>query len=48
MENVFEYLKLQFIHQLDMVFMVENPSEKPVFKRTKSQDVINKIMATLI
>lgn len=44
MENVFEYLKKQFIHQLDTIFMVENPSQKPIFKKTKSKDAINKII----
>ena len=44
MENVFEYLKLQFIYQLDKVFMVENPLEKPVFKKINSQEFINKII----
>jgi AAA+ superfamily predicted ATPase len=36
MENLFNYLKCQFIYQLDKVFMVENPTEKPLFERTKN------------
>ena len=44
MKTIFEYLKKQFIHQLDTIFMVENPSQKPVFKKAKSQDAINKII----
>jgi AAA+ superfamily predicted ATPase len=44
MENIFEYLKLQLIYQLDKVFLIETPSEKPVFQKTNSQDTINKII----
>jgi AAA+ superfamily predicted ATPase len=44
MENIFNYLKNQFIYQLDKVFLVENPSEKPVFERINSQSYIDKII----
>ncbi len=42
MENVFNYLKKQFIYQLDAIFMVEKPSEKPVFERINCDEPINK------
>jgi AAA+ superfamily predicted ATPase len=44
MQNLFNYLKNQFIHQLDTIFMVENPSEKPIFERTNGDGFINKII----
>lgn len=44
MQNLFDFLKDQFIHQLDTIFMVENPSKKPVFIKTKSKDSIDKII----
>jgi AAA+ superfamily predicted ATPase len=44
MENVFNYLKEQFIYQLDKVFLIENPSQKPVFKKTKTQGYINQLI----
>jgi len=44
METILQFLKTQFIYQLDKIFMVENPSKKPVFKKTKSKDSVNKLI----
>lgn len=44
MENVFNYLKKQFIYQLDKVFLVENPSPKPEFEKSNANGYINKII----
>jgi hypothetical protein len=43
MENVFNYLKEQLEYQLDMVFLIENQSLKPVFKKS-SQSYINQLI----
>ena len=47
MENVFTYLKNQFIYQLDRVFLVDNPAEKPVFELSNSDDYINQTITDL-
>jgi AAA+ superfamily predicted ATPase len=44
MENLFNYLKKQFIFQLDKVFLVENPSENPVLETLHSDDYLNKMI----
>lgn len=44
MENVFTYLKNQFTFQLDILFQVENPMEKPVFNLSHSGGFINEFI----
>jgi AAA+ superfamily predicted ATPase len=41
MENVIAYLKNQFVFQLDNLFQVENPIEKPVLQQLDSNAFIN-------
>jgi hypothetical protein len=40
MENVFTYLKNQFVFQLDVLFQVDNPAEKPVLNQQDSNGFI--------
>ena len=44
MENTFTYLKNQFIYQLDSLFQVENPAEKPVLNQIDSNGFINEFI----
>lgn len=44
MENVFTYLKNQFVFQLDNLFQVENPMEKPVLNQIDSNGFINEFI----
>lgn len=44
MENTFTYLKNQFIYQLDSIFQVENPAEKPVLNQIDSNGFINEFI----
>ncbi|KUJ62153.1 AAA family ATPase [Flavobacteriaceae bacterium CRH] len=44
MENVFTYLKNQFVFQLDNLFQVENPMEKPVLNQLNSSGFINEFI----
>ncbi len=44
MENIFNYLKKQFIFQLDKVFLVENPSPSPVLETINSEGYLNKLI----
>ncbi|MCV9930375.1 ATP-binding protein [Flavobacterium sp. LS1R49] len=44
MENVFTYLKNQFIFQLDTLFQVENPMEKPILNQLDSNGFINEFI----
>ncbi|WP_316632449.1 ATP-binding protein [uncultured Flavobacterium sp.] len=44
MENVFTYLKKQFVFQLDTLFQVENPMEKPVLEQVSSNGFINEFI----
>ncbi|WP_163397786.1 ATP-binding protein [Flavobacterium fluviatile] len=44
MENVFTYLKNQFVFQLDLVFQVDNPMEKPVLNQIDSHGFINEFI----
>lgn len=44
MENVFTYLKNQFVFQLDTLFQVENPMEKPVLNQLDSNGFINEFI----
>lgn len=40
MENVFTYLKNQFVSQLDVLFQVDNPAQKPVLNQQDSNGFI--------
>ena len=40
MENVFTYLKNQFVFQLDVLFQVDNPAQKPVLNQQDSNGFI--------
>jgi hypothetical protein len=40
MENVFTYLKNQFVFQLDVLFQVDNPAEKPALNQQDSNGFI--------
>jgi hypothetical protein len=44
MENVFTYLKNQFVFQLDHLFQAENPMEKPVLNQIDSNGFINEFI----
>ncbi len=44
MENVFTYLKNQFVFQLDILFQVENPTEKPVLNQIDANGFINEFI----
>ncbi|MBZ4043759.1 ATP-binding protein [Flavobacterium hibisci] len=44
MENVFTYLKNQFIFQLDALFQVENPMEKPLFNQPDSNVFVHEFI----
>jgi len=44
MENVFIYLKNQFIFQLDTLFQAESPMEKPVLKQQDSDGFISEFI----
>jgi AAA+ superfamily predicted ATPase len=44
MENVFTYLKNQFVFQLDSLFQAENPMEKPVLNQVDSNGFINEFI----
>ncbi|CAC9976163.1 ATP-binding protein [Flavobacterium panici] len=44
MENVFTYLKNQFVFQLDNLFQTENPMEKPVLNQVDSNGFINEFI----
>ncbi|KRB56434.1 ATP-binding protein [Flavobacterium sp. Root186] len=44
MENVFTYLKNQFVFQLDTLFQAENPMEKPVLNQVDSNGFINEFI----
>ncbi len=44
MENVFNHLKNQFIFQLDHVFQVEIPMEKPVLNQQNSTGFVNEFI----
>ncbi|WP_456314718.1 ATP-binding protein [Pseudomonas shirazensis] len=44
MKNTFNYLKKQFTFQLDQLFQVENPTEKPVLNRLDSGGFISEFI----
>ncbi|SHF74350.1 ATP-binding protein [Flavobacterium defluvii] len=44
METIFTYLKNQFIFQLDTLFQVENPMEKPVLNQLDSNGFIDEFI----
>ncbi|MCD0470429.1 ATP-binding protein [Flavobacterium sp. JAS] len=44
MENVFTYLKNQFVFQLDTLFQADNPMEKPVLNQVDSNGFINEFI----
>ncbi|WP_264529074.1 ATP-binding protein [Flavobacterium sp. N502540] len=44
MENIFTYLKSQFIFQLDRLFQAENPTGKPVLNQLDSSGFINEFI----
>lgn len=44
MENVFTYIKNQFVFQLDTLFQVENPMEKPVLDQTEANGFIDEFI----
>lgn len=44
MENIFTYLKNQFIFQLDHLFQAENPTEKPILNQIDSHGFINEFI----
>lgn len=44
MENLFTYLKNQFVFQLDRLFQVENPMEKPVLNQLDSDGFIDEFI----
>ncbi|MDR6763842.1 AAA+ superfamily predicted ATPase [Flavobacterium sp. 2755] len=44
MENVFSYLKNQFVFQLDILFQAENPMEKPVLNQMDSNGFMNEFI----
>lgn len=44
MENVFTYIKNQFVFQLDTLFQVENPMGKPVLNQIDSNGFINEFI----
>lgn len=44
MENVFTYIKNQFVFQLDTLFQVENPTEKPVLDQTEANGFIDEFI----
>jgi len=44
MENIFAYLKNQFVFQLDHLFQVENPMEKPVLNQQNSSGFVNEFI----
>lgn len=44
MENVFTYIKNQFVFQLDTLFQVENPMEKPVLNQIDSNGFVNEFI----
>ncbi len=44
MENVFTYIKNQFVFQLDTLFQVENPMEKPVLNQIDSNGFIDEFI----
>lgn len=44
MENVFTYLKNQFIHQLDILFQADNPLEKPSLNQVDSNGFMNEFI----
>jgi AAA+ superfamily predicted ATPase len=44
MENTFTHLKNQFIYQLDTLFQVENPAEKPAFNQDYSNGFVNEFI----
>ncbi|MCV2485107.1 ATP-binding protein [Flavobacterium sp. SH_e] len=44
MENVFTYLKNQFVFQLDALFQAENPMAKPVFNQIDSNGFIDEFI----
>jgi AAA+ superfamily predicted ATPase len=44
MKNVFNYLKNQFVFQLDSLFQAENPTEKPVLDQLDSDGFINEFI----
>jgi adenylate kinase family enzyme len=44
MENVFNYLKDQFVFQLDTLFQSENPMEKPVLNQIDQNGFINEFI----
>lgn len=45
MKALFEYIKNQFIHQLDTAFEVENPIGKPIFKIPSTESHINSFIS---
>ncbi|MBE8726500.1 ATP-binding protein [Flavobacterium hungaricum] len=44
MENIVTYLKNQFVFQLDHLFQVENPMEKPLFNQLDSNGFIDEFI----
>ncbi|SCY47064.1 ATP-binding protein [Flavobacterium anhuiense] len=44
MENVFTYIKNQFVFQLDTLFQVENPTEKPFLDQTEANGFIDEFI----
>lgn len=44
MENLFTYLKNQFVFQLDRLFQVENPMEKPILNQLDSNGFIDEFI----
>ncbi|RZJ48647.1 MAG: ATP-binding protein, partial [Flavobacterium sp.] len=44
MQNILNYLKNQFVFQLDPIFQADNPSEKPVLNQLDSNSFINEFI----
>lgn len=44
METIFDHLKNQFMFQLDALFQVENPTEKPVLNHLDSNGFVNEFI----
>ena len=44
MENIFNFLKTQFVYQLNTVFLIENQIEKPVFEMGNTNSPMDKLI----
>jgi AAA+ superfamily predicted ATPase len=44
MQHIFNYLKNQFTYQLDQIFLVKNPSEKPILDSNNDQEYIDQLI----